>query len=85
MNDAVGSFKKATNQLRDRFDAGQLVAADVERILAQATPIDIYMRNNKLTDSAQNAWSSLRGDLEGLASAFAIAPTWGNGIVQGER
>ena len=48
MNDAVGSFKKATNQLRNRFDAGQLMAGEVERVLAQATPIDLYMRNNKL-------------------------------------
>jgi hypothetical protein len=85
MNDALGSFKKATNQLRNRFDAGQAVAGDVERVLAQATPIDIYMRNKKLTDGAENAWSSLRGDLEGLASAYAIAPTWGNRIVQGQR
>jgi hypothetical protein len=76
MNDAVGGFKNATDQLRNRFDARQSVAGDVERILGQATPIDAYMRNNKLTDRAQNDWSTVRVDLDGLASAYNIAPNW---------
>jgi hypothetical protein len=78
MNDAVGSFKNATDQLRNRFDARQSVVGDVERVLGQATPVDAYMRNNKLTDRAQNDWSTLRSDLEGLASAYNITPNWGN-------
>jgi hypothetical protein len=78
MNDAVRGFKNATDQLRNRFDSRQSVAGDVEHLLEQATPIDAYMRNNKLTDRAHNDWSTLRGDLEGLASAYNIAPNWGN-------
>ncbi len=78
MNDVVRDFKNATDQLRNRFDGRQLVADDVEHLLEHATPIDAYMRNNKLTDRAQNDWSTLRGDLEGLASAYNIAPHWGN-------
>jgi hypothetical protein len=78
MNEAVGSFKNATDQLRNRFDARQSVAGDVERVLGQATAVDAYMRNNKLTDRAQNDWSTLRSDLEGLASAYNITPNWGN-------
>jgi YMGG-like Gly-zipper len=78
MNDAVGAFKNATDQLRNRFDARQSVVVDVEHLLEQAIPIDAYMRHNRLTDRAQNAWSTLRGDLEGLASAYNIAPSWEN-------
>ena len=78
MNDTVLGFKNATDQLRNHFDARQLVASDVERVLSQATPIDAYMRNNQLTDRAQNDWSALRGDLEGLASAYNITPNWGS-------
>ena len=78
MNDVVRDFKNATDQLRNRFDAKEAVAGDVEHLLEHATPIDGYMRNNKLTDRAQNDWSTLRGDLEGLASAYNIAPHWGN-------
>jgi hypothetical protein len=78
MNDAVGGFKNATDQLRNRFDARQSVVGDVEHLLQQAIPVDAYMRHNKLTDRAQNDWSTLRSDLEGLASAYNIAPNWGN-------
>ena len=78
MNDSVRSFKHATDQLRNRFDARQSVAGDVEHLLEQAIPIDAYMRNNKLTDRAQNDWSTLRSDLEGLGSVYNIAPTWAN-------
>ncbi len=78
MNDAVQGFKRATDQLSNRFDAKQLVAGDVEHLLKQAIPVDAYMRNNKLTDRVQTDWSTLRDDLEGLASAYNIAPNWGN-------
>jgi hypothetical protein len=33
MNDALRGFKKATDQLRIRFDAKQLVADDVRRLI----------------------------------------------------
>src|SRR5687767_14217607 len=78
MNDALRGFKKATDQLRIRFDARQLVTDDVRRLLDRATPLDIFMRDNPLTDRAKSDWSALRGDLSVLASAYDIAPSWGN-------
>jgi hypothetical protein len=78
MNDHVRSFKNATDQLRNQFDARQPVAAYAERLLALATPIDRYMRNNRLTDRAQSDWSTLRSDLNQLASAYNLAANWQN-------
>jgi len=78
MNDALRGFKKATDQLRIRFDARQLVTDAVRRLLDQATPLDNFMRANPLTDRAKNDWSTLRGDLSVLASAYDVAPSWGN-------
>ena len=78
MNDALRGFKKATDQLRIRFDARQLVTDDVRRLLDQATPLDIFMRDNPLTDRVKSDWSTLRGDLSVLASAYDVAPSWGN-------
>jgi hypothetical protein len=78
MNDALRGFKKATDQLRIRFDARQLVTDDVRRLLDQATPLDIFMRDNPLTDRAKSDWSTLRGDLSVLANAYDVAPSWGN-------
>ena len=78
MNDALRGFKKATDQVRTRFDARQLVTDDVRRLLDQATPLDIFMRDTSLTDRVKSDWSTLREDLSVLASAYDVAPSWGN-------
>jgi len=77
MNDALRGFKRATDQLRIRFDARQLVTDDVRHLLDQATPLDIFMRDNPLADRVKSDWSTLRGDLSVLASAYDVAPSWG--------
>jgi hypothetical protein len=76
MNDALRGFKKATDQLRIRFDARQLVTDDVRRLLDQA--LHNFIRDNPLTDRAKSDWSTLRADLSILAGAYDVAPSWGN-------
>ena len=78
MNDALQSFKRATDQVRIRFDARQLISDDVKHLLDLATPLDIFMRDKSLTDRVKSDWSTLRGDLSVLASAYDVAPSWGN-------
>jgi hypothetical protein len=73
MNQVVRAFKSATEQLRNQFDNQQPVAEHVERVIARATPIDTYMRNNAVTSRAQNDWTAVRGDLNRLAGAYSIA------------
>ena len=76
MNDAVRGFKKATDQVRIRFDAKQLVSDDVQHLLDQARPLDDFMRVNPLTDRARSDWSSLRANLSALANAYNVTPIW---------
>jgi hypothetical protein len=64
--------------VRIRFDARQLVADDVRRLLDQAQPLDNFMRENPLTDGARNDWSTLRANLSVLANAYNVAPSWIN-------
>lgn len=73
INDSLRNFKSATDQLRNNFDARRSLQGDVERVVGQATEIDQFMRNNQLTDRAQNDWSTLRADLNTLASAYDIS------------
>ena len=73
---AVGDFKNATDQLRNRFDAKQPVHEYVERVLARATPIDTYLRDNRLTTRAQNDWATLREELNTLAGAYDLSTNW---------
>jgi hypothetical protein len=79
INESVRAFKNATDQLRNRFDARQAVNGDVEHLIEHATPIDAYMRNNRLTNRAQNDWSTLRRDLATLAGAYNLSANWQNG------
>jgi len=78
MNDALRRFKSATDQLRIRFDATQLVSDDVQRLLDQAQPIDNFIRDNPLTERARSDWSTLRTNLNLLANAYNISPSWVN-------
>jgi hypothetical protein len=78
MNDALRGFKKATDQVRIRFDARQLISDDVKRLLDQAQPLDNFMRDNSLTDRARDDWSTLRANLGILATAYNLTPSWIN-------
>jgi hypothetical protein len=79
LNDSVRDFKQATDRLRNRFDVRQLVVSDIENLLEHAAPIETFMQNNRLTERAQSNWSTLRGDLNALASAYNVSATWPNG------
>ncbi len=78
MNDALRGFKKATDQVRIRFDARQLVADDVQSLLDRAQPLENFMRDNPLTDRTRNDWSTLRTNLNLLANAYNVTPSWIN-------
>jgi hypothetical protein len=78
MNDALRGFKKATDHVRIHFDARELISDDVKHLLDQAESLDHFMRDKPLTDRVKSDWSTLRGDLSVLASAFDVAPSWGN-------
>jgi hypothetical protein len=78
MNDALRGFKKATDQVRISFDARQLVSDDVQHLLDKAQPLDNFMRDNPLTDRARSDWLTLRTNLNLLANAYNISPSWIN-------
>jgi hypothetical protein len=78
MNDALRGFKKATDQVRARFDARELVADDVRHLLDQARPLENFMRDNPLTERTRSDWSTLRANLATLANAYDVTPVWIN-------
>ena len=78
MNDALRGFKRATDQVRIRFDARQLVSDDVQRLLDLAQPLENFIRANPLTDRARDDWSALRTNLNLLANAYNLSPSWIN-------
>ncbi len=76
INQFIRDFENATDQLRSRFDARNSAASDVENVLRQATYIDDFMTRQTLAVRAENDWTTLRGDLNQLASAYSVAWNW---------
>ncbi|HEX8291797.1 MAG TPA: YMGG-like glycine zipper-containing protein [Pyrinomonadaceae bacterium] len=76
INQFVRDFEQATDQLRSRFDARNSASSDVQNVLRQATYIDDFMMRQTLSPRAENDWTTLKGDLNQLASAYSVAWNW---------
>src|SRR5215207_1013586 len=76
INQFVRDFETATDQLRSRFTSRNSATADVESVLRQATYINDFMTRNSLSMRAENDWTTLKGDLNQLASAYSVAWNW---------
>jgi hypothetical protein len=76
INQFMRDFETATDQLRSRFNSRNSAASDVENVLRQATYIDDFMNRNRLSMRAENDWTSLKADLNQLASAYSVAWNW---------
>jgi hypothetical protein len=75
----LDDFNHIVDHVRERHDAQQLAAADVEALLARASRLDRFMTNqtsrrgNTVTARAQSDWASLRADLDQLAGMYNVA------------
>lgn len=75
INAVLDDFTHVVDHVRERYDQRQLVAADVEALLARATRLDRFMtnQNNRLTVRSQSDWTALRADLNQLAAMYNVA------------
>jgi hypothetical protein len=69
-------FELAIKQFRDQFTRRLAVATDVESILQKASPINSFVTQNNLTPQVKNDWTSVRTDLNTLASAYGVSWQW---------
>ena len=76
INAFIKNFDEQTKRLHDRFDDHKSVAADVEAVLNSAASIAQFMRRQRLSERAQNDWSTLRASLDDLAEAYNVTWRW---------
>lgn len=76
INAFVKDFYKQTKNLRDRFNHHKSTAPDVQSVLDKAARIDSFMRRFPLSSSAQNDWSTLRTNIDELATAYDVSWRW---------
>jgi len=70
----VRDFNDSVRHLRDSFDRRQATSFEVQDVLTRASRVDDFVRRTSVDMRAQNQWTSIRTDLNQLASAFNL--TW---------
>ena len=77
INSFVKDFYKQTKTLHDHFDHHKSTTPDVQAVLLGAERIDHFMRRYPLASRAQDDWSTLKTNLDELASAYNVDWRWG--------
>lgn len=72
----LSAFESALVQLRNRVNSRQVSSSDASNLLDRAAFINNYVADRQLSNLTENNWSTLRPDLERLASTFNIAWNW---------
>ena len=76
INDFITEFENSTDRLKQRFDARESVASDVEDVLMRANAINGFLRDYQLNRNVQNQWDSLRTDLNTLSTYYNVSWNW---------
>src|SRR5215211_441082 len=74
INQLVSDFASAVDQLNSRVQNRQSSTADIQLVLDRASPVDRLVRRNRVGGQAETEWTSLRQDLNQLASLYTL--TW---------
>ena len=76
INAFVKDFYKETKTLHDHFDHHKSTTPDVQTVLERAARIDGFMRRYPLSARAQEDWSTLKTNLDELATAYNASWRW---------
>jgi len=81
----ITEFEKATDRLRQNFDARRSTSADVEEVLNRAYFIDGFMRDYRLSGRAETEWRAIRTDLDMLTNYYSVNWNWNRQYVPTSR
>ncbi|CAN5453587.1 hypothetical protein BH10ACI3_BH10ACI3_15250 [soil metagenome] len=76
INSIVSNFENATDTLKTNFSDRRSTSTDVDQVLQRAVFINSFMRNNRMSQSSQNLWSSIRADLNTLSGYYRTSARW---------
>ena len=72
----LSDFETALVQLRNRVNSRQSSSSDARTLLDRAAFLNTFITDTQLSYQTENNWSTLRTDLDQLASAYNIAWNW---------
>lgn len=76
INKMVTDFEAATDRLKDRFNNQQSTITDAQDVLREGARIDTFMRNRRLGNRTERAWTQVRTELNRLANTYRVASNW---------
>lgn len=77
----ITNFENATDELKNNFDRRTSTDANVREVLNRAMFINNFMMNNRrVSQAAQNQWSSIRTDLNTLSNYYRVSWNWNNQV-----
>ena len=77
----LSAYESALVQIRNRVNTRQATNADARSLIDRAAFIDTYVNSRQLSYQTENSWTTLRQDLDRLASAFNVA--WNDSTIPG--
>lgn len=69
----IADFEKATDSLKQNFEARRSTSADVQEVLSRANFIDNVMRDYRFTTNAESQWRLINSDLNKLATFYNVS------------
>ncbi len=72
----LSEYETALVQVRNRVNSRQSTSSEVRALLEHASYLNSYVNDRQLSYQTENSWSTLRQDLDRLASAYNIAWNW---------
>ena len=76
LNQMISNFDVAVSEFDRRVGTRRATSNDARSILSTATPIDNFINNNRVNQSIQRNWQTLRSDLDQLALAYNLNWQW---------
>ncbi len=72
----ITEFERATNSLRQNFNARRSTATDVQEVLSRANFLDGVMRDYRFSVSAENQWRLINTDLAKLSNYYSVTTNY---------
>ncbi len=73
INQLASDFEGVVDQLNTRAQNRQFSAADIQLVLDRASPVERFMRRNRVAGQPQVEWASIKQDLNQLASLYSLS------------
>lgn len=74
--DFIQKFEDSTDRLKQQADSRRPIGAELTDVFDRAQTINQFMIRNRLTGRAESLWSSIRNDLNTLATYYQYSWSW---------